>query len=181
MGGDQGDGHEYAYSHRFTARCPPLAPRRLISSTAKKGFRAIVGAPPIIEWVAPGHLSVDPSYQRSIDNAGSRRLIASIAASFDWRLFSSLIVSARPDGSRFIIDGQHRWAAAMRRGDLTHLPCCSFSYRTPEDEARMFHGCRSGAKSPDFRRAPWCCAQGDPRHHRQRPCDCVRAGSPTRD
>lgn len=107
-------------------------------SAVKKGFRAIVGAPPIIEWVAPGHLSVDPSYQRSIENAASRRLIASIAASFDWRLFSSLIVSARPDGSRVIIDGQHRWAAAMRRGDLTHLPCCSFSYPTPEDEARMF-------------------------------------------
>jgi len=107
-------------------------------SAAKKGFRAIVGAPPIIEWVAPAHLSVDPSYQRSIENAASRRLIASIAASFDWRLFSSLIVSARPDGTRVIIDGQHRWAAAMRRGDLTHLPCCSFSYPTPEDEARMF-------------------------------------------
>ncbi|MDT7527796.1 hypothetical protein OVY29_03850 [Sphingopyxis sp. SE2] len=107
-------------------------------SAAKKGFRAIVGAPPIIEWVAPRDLSVDPSYQRSIDNAASRRLIASIAASFDWRLFSSLIVSARPDGSRVIIDGQHRWAAAVRRGDLTHLPCCSFSYPTPEDEARMF-------------------------------------------
>src|SRR3546814_12750149 len=69
---------------------------------------------------------------------GSRGRIASVAASLDWRLFSSLIVSARPDGSRVIIDGQHRWAAAMRRGDLTHLPCCSFSYRTPEDEARMF-------------------------------------------
>lgn len=107
-------------------------------SAAKKGFRAIVGAPPIIEWVAPEHLSVDPTYQRSIDNEASRRLIASIAASFDWRLFSSLIVSARPDGNRVIIDGQHRWAAAMRRGDLAHLPCCSFSYRTPEDEARMF-------------------------------------------
>src|SRR3546814_14166359 len=69
---------------------------------------------------------------------GSRGRIASVAASLDWRLFSSLIVSARPDGSRVIIDGQHRWAAAMRRGDLTHLPCCSFSYRTPEDEAPMF-------------------------------------------
>ena len=107
-------------------------------SAATKAFRAIVGAPPVIEWVAPDHLSVDPTYQRSIENAASRRLIASIAASFDWRLFSSLIVSARPDGSRVIIDGQHRWAAAMRRGDLTHLPCCSFSYKTPEDEARMF-------------------------------------------
>lgn len=107
-------------------------------ANSKKGFRAIVGAPPIIEWVAPAHLSVDPNYQRSIDNVASRRLISSIAASFDWRLFSSLIVSARPDGSRVIIDGQHRWAAAVKRGDLTHLPCCSFSYPTPEDEARMF-------------------------------------------
>lgn len=116
-------------------------------SAAKRGFRAIVGAPPIIEWVAPDHLSVDPSYQRSIDNAASRRLIASIAASFDWRLFSSLIVSARPDGSRVIIDGQHRWAAAMRRGDLMHLPCCSFSYPTPEDEARMFITANRARKS----------------------------------
>lgn len=116
-------------------------------SAVTKGFRAIVGAPPIIEWVAPAHLSVDPSYQRSIENAASRRLIASIAASFDWRLFSSLIVSARPDGSRVIIDGQHRWAAAMRRGDLTHLPCCSFSYPTPEDEARMFITANRARKS----------------------------------
>jgi len=107
-------------------------------SASQKGYRAIVGAPPVIEWVAPAHLSVDPNYQRSIENVASRRLIASIAASFDWRLFSSLIVSARPDGSRVIIDGQHRWAAAIKRGDLTHLPCCSFSYPTPEDEARMF-------------------------------------------
>lgn len=107
-------------------------------ATVKKGLRSAVGAPPVIEWVAPPDLSVDPSYQRSIDNASSRRLIASIAASFDWRLFSSLIVSCRPDGSRVIIDGQHRWAAAMKRGDLAHLPCCSFAYPTPEDEARMF-------------------------------------------
>ena len=37
-----------------------------------------------------------------------------------------------------IIDGQHRWAAAVRRGDLLQLPCCLFTYDNPEDEARMF-------------------------------------------
>jgi hypothetical protein len=37
-----------------------------------------------------------------------------------------------------IIDGQHRWAAALRRGDLLQLPCCLFTYASPEDEARMF-------------------------------------------
>ncbi len=45
---------------------------------------------------------------------------------------------ATSDGSKVIIDGQHRWAAAVRRGDLPHLPCCLFTYDSPEDEARMF-------------------------------------------
>lgn len=104
----------------------------------KIGFRPPIGKMPSIEWVHTTELTVDQSYQRSIDNEGSRRLIASIAANFDWRLCAPLVVSRRPDGSKVIIDGQHRWAAAVRRGDLLQLPCCLFSYDSPEDEARMF-------------------------------------------
>lgn len=104
----------------------------------KIGFRPPIGKMPSIEWVHTAELTVDQSYQRSIDNEGSRRLIASIAANFDWRLCAPLVVSRRPDGSKVIIDGQHRWAAAVRRGDLLQLPCCLFSYDSPEDEARMF-------------------------------------------
>lgn len=108
------------------------------TASIKKSYRDAIGSPPSIEWVSVDSLSVDPSYQRSIDNAASRRLIGSIAANFDWRLFAPMIVSRRPDGSKVIIDGQHRWAGAVRRGDLPHLPCCLFTYDTPEDEARMF-------------------------------------------
>lgn len=104
----------------------------------KIAFGAPRGTMPSIEWVHIASLTVDSSYQRSIDNDGSRRLIASIAANFDWRLCAPLVVSRRPDGSKVIIDGQHRWAAAMRRGDLPQLPCCLFTYGSPEDEARMF-------------------------------------------
>lgn len=104
----------------------------------KVGFRPPIGKMPSIEWVHTTELTVDQSYQRSIDNEGSRRLIASIAANFDWRLCAPLVVSRRPDGSKVIIDGQHRWAAAVRRGDLLQLPCCLFTYDSPEDEARMF-------------------------------------------
>lgn len=104
----------------------------------KIGFRPPIGKMPSIKWVHTTELSVDQSYQRSIDNEGSRRLIASIAANFDWRLCAPLVVSRRPDGSNVIIDGQHRWAAAVRRGDLLQLPCCLFTYDSPEDEARMF-------------------------------------------
>lgn len=107
-------------------------------SERKIAFGAPRGTMPGIEWVHVAELTVDSSYQRSIDNDGSRRLIASIAANFDWRLCAPLVVSRRPDGSRVIIDGQHRWAAALRRGDLLQLPCCLFTYGSPEDEARMF-------------------------------------------
>jgi hypothetical protein len=104
----------------------------------KIGFRPPIGKMPSIEWVHTTELTVDLSYQRSIDNEGSRRLIASIAANFDWRLCAPLVVSRRLEGSKVIIDGQHRWAAAIRRGDLLQLPCCLFTYDSPEDEARMF-------------------------------------------
>lgn len=107
-------------------------------SERKIAFGTPRGTMPSIEWVHVTELTVDSSYQRSIDNDGSRRLIASIAANFDWRLCAPLVVSRRPDGSRVIIDGQHRWAAAVRRGDLLQLPCCLFTYGSPEDEARMF-------------------------------------------
>lgn len=104
----------------------------------RMAYRPPHGSMPSIEWVHTSTLSVDTKYQRSIENAASRRLIRSIAANFDWRLCAPLVVSRRADGSRVIIDGQHRWAAATMRGDLPQLPCCLFSYDSPEEEARMF-------------------------------------------
>jgi hypothetical protein len=83
-------------------------------------------------------LSIDDLYQRSTDNEASRKLIASIAAKFDWRLCGSLVVSRRTDDTLTIIDGQHRWMAASRRSDIPQLPCCVFRYESIEEEARMF-------------------------------------------
>lgn len=98
----------------------------------------VAGAPPSIEWIKLDLLSVDSSYQRSTDNDTSKRLIASIAAKFDWRLCAPLVVSRRSDDSLTIIDGQHRWMAACKRDDVPHLPCCIFRYKNMQEEARMF-------------------------------------------
>lgn len=97
----------------------------------------VTGSPPSIEWIRLDMLSVDNSYQRSTDNEASRRLIASIASKFDWRLCAPLVVSRR-DSALVIIDGQHRWMAACRRDDIPHIPCCIFRYENMEEEARMF-------------------------------------------
>jgi hypothetical protein len=97
-----------------------------------------IGSQPSIEWIHLSRLSIDDVYQRSTDNEASRRLIASIATKFDWRLCGPLVVSRRTDDTLTIIDGQHRWMAASKRGDIPQLPCCVFRYESIEEEARMF-------------------------------------------
>jgi len=115
---------------RKTKRGSPAAPRARSYPTPRGNW-------PTIEWVHVAELMVDEDYQRSIETGVSRRLIASIAAHWDWRLCMPLAVSRRDTG-RYVIDGQHRLAAAKMRGDLPQLPCCIASYDGPADEAAMF-------------------------------------------
>jgi len=96
------------------------------------------GMPPSIENRHPNELNVDDSYQRSIDTGPSRALIKRIAMGWDWRKCLPLVVSKRDDGSLFVIDGQHRLAAAQLRGDVQFLPCCVAVYADVADEAAMF-------------------------------------------
>jgi hypothetical protein len=111
-----------------------------ISKTVEKRPKYLppVGSQPSIEWIHLNRLSIDGAYQRSTDNVSSQRLIASIAAKFDWRLCAPLVVSRRLDDTLRIIDGQHRWMAACRREDIPQLPCCVFRYESIQEEARMF-------------------------------------------
>ena len=57
---------------------------------------------------------------------------------FSWKRFGVLCVSRRPDGTLWLFDGQHRHGAAMRRSDVTHLPCIVFRHAAVKDEARGF-------------------------------------------
>lgn len=116
----------------YKRRVPPAEPQE-----RKRAYAPPIGGRPTIEWLHLDRLSMDASYQRSTDNHASQRLIASIAAGFDWRLCTPLVVSRRADGSFAVIDGQHRLLAARMRG-MDDLPCCVFTYETPEEEARMF-------------------------------------------
>jgi hypothetical protein len=54
----------------------------------------------------------------------SQALIRQIARHWDWDLCLPLVVSRRADGSLYVIDGQHRLAAARIRGDIDHLRRC---------------------------------------------------------
>lgn len=95
------------------------------------------GTPPVLQICAPSQLAVDHTYQRELD-AGSRQLIARIAAGWDWNLFQPLVVAQRHDRSLYVVDGQHRLEAARLRGDVPYLPCVIFHPADPADEATVF-------------------------------------------
>lgn len=106
-------------------------------STSRK-WPAAKGNPPSIENRHPSELNLDDSYQRSTDNGASQALIKKIATGWDWRMCLPLVVSKRDDGSLWVLDGQHRLAAALLRGDIPFLPCCVGVYGSVADEAAMF-------------------------------------------
>ena len=134
---------------RSASRPTPVTPMTPVAIVAKhvavkqplKGGRkwpAAKGMPPSIENRNPAELNLDDSYQRSTDNGASRALITKIANNWDWRMCLPLVVSKRDDGSLWVIDGQHRLAAAKLRGDIPFLPCCVAIYGSVADEAAMF-------------------------------------------
>lgn len=110
-----------------------------------------LGRMPTLQFCRPAELHIDPAYQRDIDNGGSQALIRRIAQHWNWDLCQPLTVSRRvgealrqaqgerDSGERlFVIDGQHRLAAARLRGDIDQLPCVIVAYADAAEEAASF-------------------------------------------
>lgn len=104
-----------------------------------------VGEPPAVQFIAVDRLQVDPSYQRTIEDGPSQRLIKRIAEQWDWRLCMPLLVAQRAEGL-FVIDGQHRTEAARLRGDIPHLPCAVVAFGAVSEEAKIFARANDGRK-----------------------------------
>ena len=95
------------------------------------------GRLPVLQYLPPEELSIEPAYQRSIEARESQLLIKTIAQDWNWDRCQVLLVSRRLD-QHFVIDGQHRLAAAKLRGDIQQLPCVVGEYGSIEAEAEAF-------------------------------------------
>lgn len=93
-------------------------------------------------WVPKGDLHVDHSYQR--DAKDSRSL--AIARDWWWMACGTVSVARRADGLLVVFDGQHRVAAAMKRSDITHMPCIVFDSDGVEEESSAFLWMNTGRK-----------------------------------
>lgn len=99
-----------------------------------------IGRMPVLQFMSPAELQVDADYQRDLAGGGSQTLIRRIAQHWNWDLCQPLVVARRThaDDGLFVIDGQHRLAAARLRGDIAQLPCIIISYSSVADEAANF-------------------------------------------
>ena len=91
-----------------------------------------------VPYLASKHeLHVDDHYQRSVINEAK---VLQMASNWNWLACGSLIVAERDNVLR-VVDGQHRWVAAMRRSDITELPALVFKTESAEEEAAAFFSC----------------------------------------
>lgn len=80
-------------------------------------------------------LKIDHDYQR--DHV-SEVQVNNIAREWNWGILGALSVGARPDGSLWVFDGQHRLLAALKRYDIVTLPCNVYPSKGKEDEAALY-------------------------------------------
>lgn len=93
---------------------------------------AIHGEP---KYIRVSELITDSRFQRPINTNRVRK----IAAEFDPYAVGMLIVSERIDGTKIILDGQHRKQALVNMGWSDQLvPCFVYQNLDVEDEARIF-------------------------------------------
>lgn len=78
-------------------------------------------------------LVVDSEYQRQASDAK----VVGIAKKWSWLAMGAIIVVFR-DGCNYVVDGQHRVMAAMRRSDISMLPCVRFASNGIKTEAQGF-------------------------------------------
>jgi hypothetical protein len=85
-------------------------------------------------WIDKALIRIDPSYQRSDI---THQKIATFTRSWSW-LACGVITIADRSGEFWAVDGQHRVMAALRRSDITELPCLVFPTVGPQQEAQGF-------------------------------------------
>lgn len=85
-----------------------------------------------IQVVALADLKVDPIYQRDL----TAPFVEKLANEWDVVTAGTIVVSKRPGGDLYIVDGQHRAAAAVRAGE-THILAQVVTEPSAEEEARL--------------------------------------------
>lgn len=96
-------------------------------------------------WLNKTELSVDHRYQRTAKN----NRVLQIAQKWSWLACGVIVVAKRESEQRFyVVDGQHRVLAALKRSDIERLPCLVFKTESVKQEAAGFYDANTGRRLP---------------------------------
>lgn len=93
-------------------------------------------------WVKKTDLFVDADYQR-----GQRAFVDHYAKNWWWACAGTISVCERDDGTLAVFDGKQRTLAALKRNDISHLPCMIYRLQSIPEEASAFLGIQTGRKA----------------------------------
>lgn len=101
-----------------------------------------IGTPGELCWINKRDIKTDyDSYQRGLTHK-----VDTICRNLDFMAFGCLTVARRSDGSLWVVDGNNRLHAAMRRSDISVVPCIVFDVISVEREAQGFIGANQQRK-----------------------------------
>lgn len=90
----------------------------------------MAGEPGELVYLPKNLLEIDRRYQRNAKNSRVLKLVRR----WNWLACGVLTVSRR-GGRYYVVDGQHRLMAALKRSDVISLPCLVFNHAEMIDEA----------------------------------------------
>jgi hypothetical protein len=97
-----------------------------------------------LNWLKVAELQIDRRYQRNV----SQKKVVEMARRWSWIACGAITVALRGDCSWWVIDGQHRVAAAQMRGDIDLIPCIMFEMDDTPAEAQAFVDTNTNRKMP---------------------------------
>jgi hypothetical protein len=113
----------------------------------KRQFIPLKNEPGQMAMLDKRSIYIDRDYQRKLNDL----LVIRIAGNWSWVSCGVLLVSQRPGDKRyFVIDGQHRWQAAMKLTRIKELPCIVFQLDTVRDEATGFLAANTERRMPSL-------------------------------
>lgn len=116
--------------------CPPPADMTNVGKTKVEHYGwKVVDEPGEFVWINKLDLAIDDGYQR---DAISMEKVFKIAREWSWIALGALIVSDRGEDGYFVIEGQHRLLASLKRSDVYALPCLVFKVETRKSESEAF-------------------------------------------
>jgi hypothetical protein len=100
------------------------------------------GLPGRLQYVHKRLIKTDyDGYQREVTEKAE-----AICRDFSWMAMGCLILARRPDGTLWVVDGNNRLTACLRRSDIETVPCIIFDVVDVKQEASGFIGANKNRK-----------------------------------